>query len=320
MSRIYPTPVKSESTVSNDLSASLTQPKILAVIVLYGRSIDQSPTCISIQTQDPYEDKNVSFLVYNNSPTGKPDGLPTNWTYVSDPTNKGLPAAYNYATSQARYLGAHWLLLLDQDSHLPRNFIPNLLSEVALCHQNHKIVAIVPLIFSNHRQVSPFLPKFGFDRPYKDLRSITSEWITAINSASAIRTSFIESIGGFSSHFWLDYLDHWLFRKIYDARRSVYVGTMKIDHDLSVANFNQNVNVQRYSNVLAAEADFTNRCLPKYWGFILALRLVARSIKHAIFTHNKRIAFLMFLAALKQISSTFSGLRITIRKVSNDRL
>jgi GT2 family glycosyltransferase len=281
-------------------------PKILAVIVLYKCSINQSSTCISMRTQDSYDNGAVCCLIYDNSPIGNSDGLPPGWIYVSDPTNKGLPAAYNHAISRAKHSGAQWLLLLDQDSRLPKNFMANLQSEVAACHKRSEIVAIVPIVFSNLRQVSPFLPKLGFDRPYNLSRSITSEWIAAINSATCIRISFLESIGGFCTVFWLDYLDHWLFRKIYDNGHSVFVGEMRIEHSLSVANFNQGLEASRYKNVLAAEMAFTNRCLPAYWGLILVMRLIARSVKHSIVTRDKRLALLMITAAVKQIVTIIS--------------
>jgi GT2 family glycosyltransferase len=302
--------VTSERVNLNDCSAQhlsiSDHPKILAVVVLYKCTIDQSSTCISIRTQDSYDKGAISFLIYDNSPTGKPDGLPPDWIYVSDPTNNGLAAAYNHGISQAKHSGAHWLLLLDQDSCLPKNFMVNLQAEAALCHQKPEIAAIVPLVFSNRRQVSPFLPKLGFDRPYTLSHSTSSEWIAAINSAASIRISFLESIGGFSADFWLDYLDHWLFRKIYDTGHAVFVGEMKIEHSLSVANFDQGLEVSRYKNVLAAEMAFTNRCLPLYWRPILVIRLIARAVKHLILTRDKRMALLMIASALKETVTIFS--------------
>jgi GT2 family glycosyltransferase len=260
-----------------------------------------------MRTQDPYDDGSTSFLIYDNSPIDNSDNLPSGWIYLSDPTNRGLAAAYNCAISRAKDFGAQWLLLLDQDSRLPRNFMSNLQGEIAICHQKAEIAAIAPFVFSDKRQISPVLPRLGFDRPYTLTRSTTSQWIAAINSGTSVRISFVESIGGFSSHFWLDYLDHWLFRKIYDTGHAVFVGGMKVEHSLSVADFNDGVDVTRYRNVLAAEMAFTNRCLPTYWRPILVMRLIARAAKHALFTHNKHIALLMIGAALKQSVTIVDG-------------
>jgi GT2 family glycosyltransferase len=275
------------------------------VIVLYKTSIDQSSTCISVKEQDNYNSDDFSVLVYDNSPMADSTGLPLGWMYVNDPTNRGLSAAYNHALLQCKESGARWLLLLDQDSRLPRNFFVNLRADTALCHQQVKIAAIVPMIFSNQRQVSPVLPKWGFDRSYLATRSATSEWLSAINSAACIRASFVESIGGFSNDFWLDYLDHWLFRKVYDTHHSVFVSGISVEHDLSVADFNKGLDVRRYKNILTAERAFTNRHLPRLWRPVLALRLLARAGKHAFSTHDKNIASLMFLAALQQMISIF---------------
>lgn len=297
-------PTSATSVISNNDSktdrTSTNLLSILVTVVLYRCSVTQSPTCVSLQTQEAYSGDPISILIYDNSPVGNPEELLPDWTYVSDSTNKGLATAYNYALSRAKLSGAQWLLLLDQDSILPRNFLANLQSEIALCHDNPKIAAIVPLVFSGHRQVSPMRPMLGLDRSYRSTRSTSFAWLAAINSAAAIRVSFIESIGGFSEVFWLDYLDHWLFRKIYDTAHAVYVSDIRIDHNLSVANFNQGLEVSRYENVLKAEAAFTNQYLPIYWRWVLAVRLVARAVKHAIFTHNKKIALLMLSAAWKQ--------------------
>jgi GT2 family glycosyltransferase len=279
-------------------------PKILALIVLYERSVIESSTCISIQDQDTYDRDSFNYLVYDNSPVAHSGGIPTEWMYVNDPTNQGLYGAYSYANRRCADLGADWLLLLDQDSTLPSNFMKNLLLDVALC-ESQFIAAIVPLVISKGRQVSPFLPRFGFDRPYGLTHSTTSQWVGAINSAACIRVSFVNSIGGFSDDFWLDYLDHWLFRRIYDTSHSVFVSEMRVDHCLSVADFNNGLEVDRYKNVLAAERIFTNKYLPPLWRPILALRLAARACKHMIRTTNKRIAFLMMKASLQQVRSIF---------------
>jgi GT2 family glycosyltransferase len=206
-----------------------TQSRILAVIVLYKSSIDRSSVCISLRDQSGHDSDVFTVLVYDNSPIVNSTGLPSGWMYVSDPTNKGLPAAYNHAILRCKEPGAHWLLLPDQDSRLPANFLVNLQADAALCYLQPKIAAIVSRAFSKHRQVSPFLPKFRLDRPYVVARSTTSTWLTAINSAACIRVSFVESIGSFSQKFWLDYLDHWLFRKIYDTAHSVFVSEMRVD-------------------------------------------------------------------------------------------
>lgn len=298
-----------EHTVAKESSAletgDSTRSSILAVIVLYKSSIDRSSTCRSIRDQEGYDRGAFTVLVYDNSPVANSAGLPSGWMYVSDPTNKGLSEAYNHAIFRCKDLGARWLLLLDQDSSLPRNFFTNLQLDTARCYEQSEIAAIVPLVFSRQRHISPVLPKFGFDLLYGVARSTTSEWLAAINSATCVRVSFVESIGGFTDEFWLDYLDHWLFRRIYDTAHSVFVSEMRVEHSLSVAEFNNGLELSRYKNVLAAERAFTNRYLPRLWRPILALRLMARASKHALRTRNKSIASVMFLAALQEFSSIF---------------
>lgn len=302
-----PSSIGSEGMTANHCAESIKNDsntvKIVATIVLYKVSMRQSPTCLSMQAQIGLGSCTTRVLIYDNSPLEDLSGLYPGWSYVSDPTNRGLATAYNYALSQAKLLGAEWLLLLDQDSNLPNDFLTNLQSELASCDKDSKIAAVVPLVFSGRRQVSPVRPLLGLDRPYTSTRSATFAWLTAINSASAIRVSFMDFVGGFTNDFSLDYLDHWLFRKIHDTGHSVYVSNTRIEHNLSVANFNQGLEIIRYKQILKAEMTFTNRFLPIYWRPLLVLRLIARSIKHAIFTRDKRMAVQMLRAAWVQAAS-----------------
>jgi GT2 family glycosyltransferase len=280
-------------------------PEILAVIVLYRCSIAQSSTCISMQAQTGHDSDGVAVMVYDNSAATTLRDVPANWLYFSDPTNPGLSAAYNQGVSEAKALGARWLLLLDQDSSLPGDFMVNLQRDIALCHENPAIVAIIPIVYSNGQHVSPVRPMLGLDRHYTRTRCAPSIWLSAINSATTVRLSFVESIGGFTAEFWLDYLDHWLFRRIYDAGKLAFVSEIVVEHSLSVANFNQGLDLSRYRNILEAEAAFTNRHLPRYWRTILAFRLVARAAKHSLLTHDKRMAMLMLSAAWRQVFAIF---------------
>ena len=278
-------------------------------MVLYRCSIEESLTYRSIRAQDSYSHGLISFLIYDNGPTDQSENTPSDWMYVSNPSNGGLPAAYNYALMKADQGQCNWLLLFDQDSDLPKNFLANLQDQIGLHDQNPTVAAIVPFVFSNDRQVSPFLPSLGFDRRYGDRDTVVSRWISAINSATSVRVSYVKTIGGFSSEFWLDYLDHWLFRKIYSTGYSVFVGNVAIKHNLSVANFNAGMEISRYKNVLKSEMYFTNHYLSYFAKLALVARLTARGIKHALLTHDKRICQLMLSAAWKQLVLLFGWVK-----------
>ena len=130
--------------------------------------------------------------------------------------NSGIAAAYNRALNLAQEHGCPWLLLLDQDTVLPENFLESLLVELEGYETNSDVVAVVPIVRSGGVVVSPKRVWILRASSISEIsRGIQEAEITSINSGTAIRCDFVRSIGGFSRAYWLDYLDHWLFRQIY---------------------------------------------------------------------------------------------------------
>jgi GT2 family glycosyltransferase len=272
---------------------------ICVIVVLYQRSLAASPTCVSLLNQE-FLGRRDLILVYDNSSCSSPGPIPEGWELVNNASNGGLSAAYSYAIARAKEVGCPWILLLDQDTELPADFLLATHRNVAYVDSRKDVVAVIPIIKAGEIQLSPMLPRIGRENPFTGRDVVETQWLMAINSGTCIRVEFIESIGGFSPLFWLDYLDHWLFKMIHNQQRSVYVGSLVLQHDLSVANMNEGMTVQRYRNVLRAERQFTNAYLPPLWRLALIPRLVLRAMKHLVRTREKRIALLMAAGATEQ--------------------
>jgi GT2 family glycosyltransferase len=276
---------------------------LCVVVVLYNCNINTSLTCRSL-LQQTFIEPNDTFIIYDNSPSSNlgsttPDG----WEIVLDPSNGGLFTAYSYAVSKARSKGCPWVLLLDQDTDLPPNFLVTVHEDLTLMQAETDVVAIVPMVKAGNRQVSPMRPRLGREIPFNRRSVVEASWLWAINSGTCLRVDFIDSIGGFSNAFWLDFLDHWLFKMINNSRKRVYVSKLVLQHELSVSNMDSGLTVKRYKNVLRAEREFTNHYLPTLWRYVLVPRLLARALKHLIVTRNKRLGLLMAAAAATQVHS-----------------
>jgi len=280
---------------------------LFVVVVLYKRMAGESQTCISLANQ--IEITHVDrVLLYDNSPVANSGPIPPGWTYFHDPDNGGLARAYNHALAEAKSKGCRWMLLLDQDSELPADFLHAVQKGMRAMEPRTDVVALVPVVRLGARRLSPVIPMLGRERPYHKCNVIESRWLMAINSGTCVRVGFIEEIGGFCSDFWLDYLDHWLFRKIAQCNKSIYITDAVIEHALSVADMNSGMSVERYQNILAAERRFTNRYLPRVWQMMLVPRLVGRALKHLVFTKDKRLGCSMAAAAWAQLGSCCHGL------------
>jgi GT2 family glycosyltransferase len=274
---------------------------LCVVVVLYNCSMNKSLTCQSLLQQTLIEPKDT-FIVYDNSPSSNlGSATPKGWEIVVDPSNGGLFTAYSYAVSKARSTDCPWVLLLDQDTDLPSNFLETVHEDMVLMQAEKDVVAIIPMVRAGNRQVSPMRPRLGREIPFNQRSVVEASWLWAINSGTCLRVDFIESIGGFSDAFWLDFLDHWLFKMINNSRKQVYVSKVVLQHELSVSNMDGGLTVKRYKNVLRAEREFTNRYLPSLWRYVLVPRLLARALKHLIATRNKRLGLLMVAAAATQV-------------------
>lgn len=263
--------------------------KYTVIIVLYNQKLDDSKT---FQSLNKYVQKNknilnsVNILIFDNSEMAinKVDGNEIFYDYIQAGENKGLAKAYNYALSKAQ--NCEWLILLDQDSDLTEEYFQSIFH---LENLNNHVVAVVPQVISNGKIVSPIL---GNELPKMQKKLITQGVyfnLMAINSASAIRVSFLNEIGGFNEAFRLDYLDHWLYHEISQMKLGVYVLGTVINHELSVTKYNE-ISLNRYKSILNSEIIFQSEYslipIKKY-----KKRLVFRFFKQLLFIKNKRIAF-----------------------------
>src|ERR1700761_3172341 len=119
---------------------------LLAIVVLYRRLPHESPALTTLL--EAIHEANVPALririvVADNTPGGQQPGpLADDVGYRAYPTNPGLAVPYNEAIDTARSEGFDWLLTLDQDTHLPANFLSTMI-QTAMSHADDKSVAAV---------------------------------------------------------------------------------------------------------------------------------------------------------------------------------
>lgn len=288
--------------------------KLFAIIVLYNCNIEESKTIISllkIYKKHKNIFKNLNLIIYDNSKEKHNIHLSVNFNYkyVHNPLNPGLAVAYNYALEKAIASSYNWLLLLDQDSILPRKFFENLSNTIINVENNDTVVAIVPKMHKKGSFFSPSKKTFtGNDKPIDmNHKGIYEPKISAINSGSTIKVSFLKEIKGFNELFSLDFLDHWLYFTIYKLSKKVYVMDFQVEHELSISNYDNLLDEKRYNNILKYETIFILQYKSKIDFFFYCLRLILRTFRLYTGCKNKRFS-LITLNHLKNIifhSSSF---------------
>lgn len=196
--------------------------EIIFGIVLYKEELQNSVTFISLVDSVLINVKNsnekVSILVYDNTPRSIREKENREYIYnenieihyFTENQNKGLPYAYNFFADRAGKLGKEWVVLLDQDTELPKDFFAKYLQA-----DDEKMVHC-PLVLSNGSLMSPSYYKNYrsslMEVPRKS--SISLKNVSCINSGLMVNVDFFQKIGGYNSKLFLDFCDHDFIDKI----------------------------------------------------------------------------------------------------------
>jgi GT2 family glycosyltransferase len=271
-----------------------TRQMILPILVLYNVTLENSTTFQTFITSSHYGELDPTLIaVYDNSPishvrSGEEAHL---FAYKHDPSNGGIAAAYNWALDIAKSQGHSWLLLLDQDSSLPITFLAFASDAVRLYSTNNSVVAIVPRATDRGGDISPNRVRFGRLTPLPEPRPQVADYeVTAINSGTAVKVSFVASLGGFNPAYRLDCLDHWLFRQIYAQGKKVALSASVLEHDLSVSDYRNHVSLARYESMLSAEALFVTTEKGRVEIPVYVIRLMMRAVKQVVIYRRPKLA------------------------------
>ena len=263
----------------------LTIPKIVVVIVLYQQRFSQSPSFDLLMKA--VKEKKIQLVVYDNSPVKQLEPLleqDKDISYYHDPSNPGLATAYNYALNHAQQ-NIRYFVTLDHDSQLTATYFDTLLT----IDWTDELVAAVPLVYAGSNQISPVFADRYINRQVEkvDRSQLSQRRIMAINSGAVFSIKFLKEIGGFNLDFPLDFLDHWLFWTIYQFKKTVFILPEKMEHDLSVLDY-QKVSVTRYQSILKAEKtfyqDYDKEMLPRH-----RKQLLLRTVKQFLTVRNRKI-------------------------------
>ena len=271
--------------------------KILIVIVLYEKLISVSDTIISLKKNNLTNNENYSLLVFDNSLKESSERLKgINYDYFHANQNKGVLGAYKHAVIKANKEHFDWILMLDDDTTLPNDFLFKSLFYLKKIVNNNSISALVPKIFDNNKMISPSLVFRGglHLKLNKSFEGVSEKYLCAIGSCSIIRTSFINDIGGFNTNFTLDCVDRWMFHQIHINNKKIFVSNITVKHKLSIEDYDNRMNLKRYHSILLNEDLFIKQHYNNLDYFIFKIRLFVRFFKLFFRYDNKKYAYLTF--------------------------
>jgi GT2 family glycosyltransferase len=281
--------------------------EILAIMVRYKVPLEQSETLrtVSAEFESSADLKSrATVLVWDNSPTALSNPqFPFPSLYRHAAENVGVAGAYNRGLEIAHSHGCQWLLLLDQDTTVPRGFIQRLLDYATELHSQREIAGVVPIVRSGDRVSSPYIQRLS--RPkyvVPPSRGVQSGRLIAHNSGALLRVDALREIGGFDEAFWLDYSDIVLFSRLHASGKRIYVaGDLEVQHKISIADYDRQLSIERYNNLLHAESSFWDIYHPAPMRLIHILRLLVRALRQALFLQNKAFGAATFRHLLRNV-------------------
>jgi GT2 family glycosyltransferase len=255
-----------------DTQANGTPSSILAVVALYNCQLCDSQAVsylLRILNEDVVLAKHFSVILYDNSPQPQKPAIEASFPvqYFHDPSNGGLASAYNFALARAESEGREWLLLFDQDTSPTHDFLSELLQSATTLYARQEVGAIVPKLLVRGKIFSPE-QNFLHQLRRQHLRSnhmmtretlgLQQRQLNAYNSGAMIRVSALRAIGGFAREFWLDYLDHAVFSRLFTHGYRMFVMHAELEHQYSLSDL-ESIPLWRLENILLAQTLFVRQ-------------------------------------------------------------
>ncbi|MBD3749610.1 MAG: glycosyltransferase [Sphingobacteriales bacterium] len=199
------------------------------IIVLFKEKISTSISYKSITESDP----EINVFIYDNSPTRDPDAEKfPNVVYIHDKRNLGVSTAYNEGAKFAKSKNIEWLLLLDQDTQVPVNFLSQLKLNI---NMTNPLNLYAMRLYSNGMLLSPCGYKFkrgNFLRNIKEGKNNLKK-ITFLNSGLLLSTELFFKVQGYDKNVPLYFSDFVFINRLRKHIKTFTLLPIDLIHNLS---------------------------------------------------------------------------------------
>ncbi|HTV83279.1 MAG TPA: glycosyltransferase [Acidobacteriaceae bacterium] len=281
--------------------------RILAVVVRYKTPLADSETLRALAAAfsvRPELLQQVSVLVWDNSPAPiENPQLPFPFEYRHSGENLGVSGAYNRALELAEGLRCPWMLLLDQDTTMPRHFLSRMLELSLQLDGRSEIAAIAPFLVDGEKTISPAILQFYRVKLLRPpFEGVHPGRMFAANSGTLMRVEALRQIGGFDETFWLDCSDIVAFHLLYNQNKVLYVaGDLRLPHRVTLNDYEGSMSPQRYRNFVSAEGAYWDLYRRPADNLIQTARLLARAVRQSYRFSNKAYARITLTHFLSRI-------------------
>lgn len=181
----------------------------------------------------------ISVFIFDNTPQDdvhhyntintSVDDKRINLKYFTKKSNIGLAKAYNFLANEAINNGYEWVVLLDQDTTLPKNFYDSYVNT------SEEILIQAPKVLSNGKMISPALYSNYRSKIIKDVINCTYPIanISCINSGLLINLDLYKMVGGYNEELFLDFCDHEFMLRVKQKYTKIRILEVFLTQDFS---------------------------------------------------------------------------------------
>jgi GT2 family glycosyltransferase len=166
-----------------------------------------------------------------------------------------------------------------------------------------EIAVILPTVRVAETIMSPKQQLFMRSGFYQRESEMLHGYAIGINSGAIMRVAWLRTIGGFSTDFWLDYSDLYVFHQLFlHGARVWYASDAELEHEMTVMDYDRLMQPWRYENFSYAETAFYDLYKGHLENAVHHLRLFVRSIRQRRRFVNpvfSQIAWAQFLYRIK---------------------
>ncbi|MET3112926.1 rhamnosyltransferase [Pedobacter sp. CG_S7] len=207
--------------------------KLLVVVVLYNLRLEESSSLISLNQNCLLTD----VLIYDNSldnlnQNSKNFFQYLNIKYIHDPSNPGVSKAYNSAVEYAFQNNKSFILLLDQDTFLPKNALEIYLNAAI---KNQEIKLFAPCLKFNDKIYSPcnYYMHKGFHKNKFKMGVNSLKDVNFLNSGLLLNIHAFKQTGGYDENIRLYFSDFEFINRFKKYYKSYFLIDLVCLHELA---------------------------------------------------------------------------------------
>lgn len=257
--------------------------RIKIVVVLFEKKLHESLSLSSLLKQENLSCLNIDLNIYDNSPDAclsddDIQELSKKYLVSYKHTPENIPLSRIYGEEFSHYQDADYILLLDDDSKLPENYLCFFYSQQK---SKGREAVYVPKISVHNKLLSPYRSYFVFSNPIEYSFSGANNRLTAINSGVFVPLSYEQTLFKYPKYCQFYGTDSVLFEYFHKKSIDIYVLDAYIEHDLS---FHPNSDEKTYLKSLNNVIRFWRAHYKKtvFWNVLLKVYMLFLSVKLSI--------------------------------------